>query len=272
VLFGVSGPGSFDALGVRLLEGRDFEDEESRPVAIVGRTLARALWPGESPLGRYLEVDAAEAPVEIVGVAEDYKYLALLDPDRAYLHLPLSRHPRQRLWVALATVGDAATPAADLRAVLAGLDPLLQPVMLTGTQLVDADRWLPRTAALLAAAAAFAVLLHASVGVLGAMSFTVSRRARELGIRMALGASRRAIAVLVLGRVLRLIGAGGALGLLGALALSRAASGLLFGVAPWDARVYALALLLLSAVAVAAAWLPTRRAVAIPPAPALRAE
>lgn len=272
VLFGVSSPGFFGALGVRLVEGRDFEEEEPRPVAIVGRTLARELWPGASAIGKHLEVGGEESPVEVVGVAEDYKYVALLDPDRAFLHLPLSRHPRQRLWLTLATEGDPAASAPALRSVLAQLDPQLQPALLTGAQLVAADLWLPRTAALLAGAAGLTVLALAAVGVLGAMSFAVARRRRELGIRMALGASQRAISGLVLSHALRLVGAGGALGLVGALAIARGASGLLFGVAPWEPRVYAAALVILAAAALGAAWLPTRRATALVPASALRTE
>jgi predicted permease len=272
-------PGYFEALGTRILDGRGFtwdDGPSARRVVVVNETLAKRYWPGASPLGRSLRLDGAESePLEVVGVAQDGKYRDLFEAPQSYLYLPLAQDYRGD--ATLVVRGQTADPTGllpALREAVRGIDadmPLYDPKTLEA--LVAGRAMLaPRFAAGLAGVFAVLALVLAMVGLYGVVAFGVARRAREIGIRLALGASPARVRRMVLAEGARLCAVGAALGLAGALAVSRLLSGLLFGVSAVDPATFALVPAGLVLAALLAAYLPSRRATRLDPVTALRSE
>jgi putative ABC transport system permease protein len=269
---------AFVALGIAILEGRAFRKEEvakGSEVAVVSEGLARRFWPGTSPLERRLRV--GDAPwLRVVGVAREVREpSSILGSDIKpswQVYLPYVQQPSSTVTLVMRGP-QPATFAAAVREAVRGLDPLL-PVYDVRT-LVEARQradWLARLWGQLLAWAAGAGALLACVGVYGVVGRTVARRTNEIGVRMALGADRRAVLGLVFSQSLRFSLAGLAAGLVGALALTQALSGLLYGVSasdPWSLLASALALGLVAAVAT---YLPAQRAATVDPIAALRSE
>ncbi len=275
VFFTTVSPGYFETLGIPLVGGRDFtpEDRAGGPaVAIVNETLARRFWPGQSPLGRrFATADRPGEGFEVVGVARDGKYLSLTEPARpfAYFALAQGAHLNENILLVRGSRGEALSDA--VRAAARSLDPTM-PLF----QAETLEEALRRTTAgrrqgtlLLAGFGALALLL-AAVGLYGVVAFAVGQRRREIGIRMALGAARRDIVSLFVGRGARLAGLGVAIGLVLASGITRLLSSMLFGVTPLDVTTLAAVSALLAAVALAASALPARRAARIDPASVLR--
>jgi putative ABC transport system permease protein len=275
VFFTTVSPGYFATLGIPLVAGRDFtpEDRSGAPaVAVVNETLARRFWPGQSPLGRrFAPADRPGEGFEIVGVARDGKYLSLTEPARpfAYFALAQGAHLNENILLVRGSRGEALSGA--VRAAARSLDPTM-PLF----QAETLEEALRRTTAgrrqgtlLLAGFGALALLL-AAVGLYGVVAFAVGERRREIGIRMALGAARRDIVSLFVGRGARLAALGVAIGLVLASAITRLLSSMLFGVTPLDVTTLAAVSALLAAVALAASALPARRAARIDPASVLR--
>ena len=271
----------FDALGVPILAGRAFDDDidtRGAPrVAIVNEAFARRLWPDASAVGRRIRPWDGEGPtVEIVGVVRDYRVRFLHEPPTPYIHYPASQRPADVVLapVLLAqTAGDTAALGVAMRGELRAIDPDI--AFWEGLALDDnlATQLLPARflAAALGAAGAVAVWL-AAIGLYGVVAFALVRRTQEIGVRMALGATRRDVVRLVIQQGAFALGVGVAVGSTAAFAAARATAGVLFGIDASDALAWGGALLVLVAVGVAAHAAPTLRAVRIQPSFALRAE
>lgn len=273
----VISPAYFDAIGLPIVRGRAFEpgDRAGAPdVAIVNETLARQAWPGEDPIGRTLVqafTPEQERPLLVVGVARDAKYRSLGEDPRPFIYVPMAQQFQARQYVMVRTAGGSAIP--QLRSVLRQLDPNI-PIIQAST-LADAAALglLPSQLAAAVATAVGAVgLLLSALGIYGIVAYTVARRRREIGVRMALGASSRAVLRLVARQMTRVAGTGAAVGLLLAAGAAQGLRILLYGIAPLDPWSFGGAALLFVAIAVAACALPARRAVTINPVEALRTE
>jgi len=270
--------GTFVALGIKVLEGRSFREEEVAKgiaVAVVSEGLARRFWPGASPLERRLRL--ADGPwLRVVGVAREAREPnSILGSDMKpswQVYVPYTQRPSSTVTLVVRGKQPAALAAA-VREEVRGLDRLL-PLYDVRT-LAEARRradWVARLWGQMLAWAAGAGALLACVGVYGVVGRNVARRTNEIGVRMALGADRRAVLGLVFSQSLRLSLAGLGAGLVGALALTRALAGLLYGVSASDPASLLASVLALGVVAALATYLPARRAAAVDPITALRNE
>ena len=274
------GPEHFTTLGVPLLRGRAFtnDDRADRPkVAVINQTAARRFWPGASPLGQHIwfgsgTVSSADSSAEIVGVVGDVPYGSLERGAVASVYTPYRQFTYASRTVLVKADGDpiALVPAVR-RAVRQVEDLPIFAVRSMNDQLADAWAGTRFNAMFLGVFAGVALLLAVS-GVYGVVSHSVSQRTRELGIRVALGASVGDVLGLVLRQGLALAGLGVVLGLVAALALRRVIRSMLFGVSPADPMLLLIQGLLLVGVALAASYVPARRAAGIDPVDALRAE
>jgi putative ABC transport system permease protein len=273
-------PDYFRALGVRVLAGRVFEerDAESAPrVCVVDESFARTHWPGEDPLGRRVRFggpdDSEEPWIEVVGVVAHVKNYGVDEPSRVELYLPYLQNSVAGFTVVLKTGGDPASLAAPLRAAVRGADPELPAyaVRTLGEILTErtAER---RLAAVLIGTFAGLALLLAAVGIYGVMSYTVTQRTPEIGVRMALGAEQTDILRMVVRQGAVLAGLGVGLGFLAALGLAQVVASLLFETSPRDPQTFTLVPAVLLAVAGLASYLPARRATRVDPMVALRYE
>ncbi|HSR51281.1 MAG TPA: ABC transporter permease [Acidobacteriota bacterium] len=272
------GPQFFQTVGTRMVEGRGFTEQDSQDspmVMVVNETLARQLWPNENPLGKqvYLTNREDRQPVEIVGVAEDGKYRTIGESLMPFFYRPLSQsyEPRRTIWVR--TRAEPSTLAEPMRAAVRNLEPNLP---LAGMQTIEQHRsfflLLPRMGAILLSAFAGLALLLALIGVYGVISYAVSRRRREIGLRMALGAERGRVLRLVLRQGLMLSVSGLVLGLLAAMLVSQLFTAVLYGVEPLDPVSFGVVPLLLLSAALLACLLPAARASRIDPMHVLRYE
>ncbi len=272
----VVGLAYFRTMGIALLLGRDFavsDDVEAPLVVVANESFAARFFPSENPLGKRVRLD--DEWREIVGIVRDSKYRTLGEEPTPYLYQPLAqRHETgMTLLVRGTRQANLESPIGSVRAILRELEPNLplssvQP----HTALIESSLFPARMGArLLSASAALAGLL-AAVGLYGVVSFLVSMRTCEMGIRAALGARPRELARLVVGESARLVASGILVGSLLALALSRLVSSFLYGVSPTEPRIFLGAAALLAAVMLVTAYLPARRVAAADPLVALRHE
>jgi predicted permease len=275
--FNVVGPRYFETMGTRLVRGRDFadSDREGAPkVAVVNETLAATLWPGEDPLGKRLSFEGARGPfLEVVGVARDGKYRSLGDRSRPYVYTPLFQSYQPKMTLVVRTAGEPVALAGTVRAQLRALDPNL-PVAEVRTleEQFDLSLLPARVAAYTLGGFGLLALALAAIGVYGVVSYSAAQRTREIGVRVALGAGAPDVLRLVLGEGLSVVGLGLALGLALAFAATRVFAGFLYGVGAADPLTFVGVPLLLGAIALAAGYLPARRATKIDPMVALRHE
>jgi macrolide transport system ATP-binding/permease protein len=266
VMVSRAGPGYFQAMGTRLVRGRDFDerdDEKAPPVAVVNETFARRFWPGEEPLGRRFRLGGRGAPLlEVVGVVEDGKYAGLNEEPQGYVVRPLAQTYTGTNTLILRTDADPKALIALVRGEVRQLDPHL-PV--SGKTLEE------RLAMPLLPVRVGAALLD-GFGIYGVMSYAVSRRTREIGIRMALGARASHVLGLTLRQGMAPVVVGVGVGLAAALGLTRLAGSLLFGVSASDPLTYVGVAVLLTAVALLACYIPASRAAKVDPLVALRNE
>ena len=275
-------PDYFETTGVPLLRGRRFEytdGERAAPVVIIGKTMAEELWPGEDPIGRRIRVPGAPVyPLRtIVGVVGDVKHFGLHLPVTPQAYVPHAQPPWRMPVMTVVVRADAERDPLSLvsavREHVRSIDPL-QPVtqMQTFDDIVAQSMATRRfTLVLLASFAGTAVLL-AIGGLYGALSYIVSQRHRDIGVRVALGASARAITGLVMrqGMTPAIVGLGA--GLLASVAIGRVIESMLFGISPRDLMTYATVITMIVAAALAACLFPARRAASVDPAVTLRAD
>ncbi|MFN8647822.1 MAG: ABC transporter permease [Gemmatimonadales bacterium] len=271
------GPGYFEALELPLLEGRRFttaDDGDAARVAIVNAAFAARYWPGGSALGRRLSYQGPEGPwVTVVGVAGDVTYGTPGTPVAPCFYLPLSQVSAQRTTLVVRTTGDPLALAGAVREVIHGLEPAM-PIEGLGTLTSSlALSLLPaRIGGMAAGAFGLLGLLLASLGVYGVVAYGVSQRRREIGIRLALGAGARQVVRIVVGDGLRLVLIGIAGGVALTVVAGLVAHRVLYGLAPLEPLALLGGPALFIVVALLAAWLPARRAVAIDPLAVLRAD
>jgi predicted permease len=271
-------PGYFAALGIPILRGRGFREEDRDPeqnVLILSDSLARRMFPGEDPLGKQLRPGRSGPWRTVVGVAGDVKNNGLVDrPDPEYYEVRkhLATNTGRTAIAIIRTPMDPGIMARQVRAEVAALDPTLPVNLETIEQRVGKLAERPRFNAVLLGIFAGMGLLLAAIGLYGVVSFLVAQRTPEIGVRMALGATPGAIARLVLQHAARWTAIGAVLGVLGSLFALRLLQAMLFHVSARDPWTLAAALATLSAVALLAAWIPSRRAARINPVQALRRE
>jgi predicted permease len=273
-------PGYFATMGIPFVAGRDFteQDTASRPkVVIINETMAHYFFGRNNPLGKKIGTDddpKVLPDIEIIGVVKDAKYVRLSEVPRRHFYTPLAQEPRLfDMTLQVRTSGDPEKIGDLVRAQVHDLDPNL-PLFATTTLEIQIDNSLTQERLLTWLSSLFGLLatLLASIGLSGVVAFSVARRTREIGIRMALGAQPGDILRHVVSHMATLVIVGMFAGLAAAFGLSRVLANMLFEVKTVDALAFAGACLLLGAVAAVAAYLPARRATRVDPVVALRYE
>lgn len=272
--------GLFETMGIGLVRGRVFQPtdrSDAPPVVVINETMVSRYFPGEDPLGKRFKwgsADTKESPWrEIVGIVQDTRQRSLEQEPAPEVFMPLEQEPARGLTFVVRSVGDPQALAGALRAEILALDRSLPIYNLRTMEQVLSESMARRrfNLWLLGLFSGLALLL-ASLGIYGVMSYMVTQRTREIGIRMALGAKRRDVLRLVLGQGVVLVGVGIAAGLAAAAGLSYTLASLLYGVSRTDPATYVGVSGLLAAVALLACYLPARRAMRVDPMVALRYE
>jgi predicted permease len=268
----------FSTLGIAHVEGRDFAASDSAmslPVAIVSQEVVKQEFGGESPLGRRLRINVnhvsgkTDAEWTIVGVVRDVK--STLDgPSRRTIYLPIAQRPTLGMTVFVRSAQDPRALAASVTGIVRALEPEAPVATRMLDDVVGDTIARPRAMSLLVVAFAIVALALAAIGVYGVMAYSVRQRTQEIGVRMALGATRASVVQLVLADALRLVSMGIVAGLIVAAAFTRLLERLLFEVAPLDPWTFVTTALVLLAVAAAAAYVPARRGMQMAPVDALR--
>jgi predicted permease len=279
-LYAVVGTRYFETMGVPLLAGREFAEQDrvgGADVAVVNETFVRQFFPGLTPaeaIGqRYSNNDKDTRFIRIIGVARDGKYWTVGESPQPFVWTALAQNPRSRLSLMAQTDGE---PQALLNAVRGTIQALDAKLPVSNARTLNehlGSAFMPvRLAAATLGSFGLLALLLAAIGIYGVTAYSVAQRTRELGIRLALGADSRAIVRLIVRQGMWLTIAGLALGLAGALLLTRLMKGVLYGVSATDPLTFGLIALLLAIVALLACWIPARRAAKVDPMIALRQE
>jgi predicted permease len=273
----VVGPRFFPTLGVRLIAGRDFADTDvttAPRVAILNETAARIHFPNANPSESRISVDGPNGPWRsIVGVVRDSAYSGLADGGVPVVYLPLTQNHETGMTLYVRASVPPASLAAGIRREIQALEPNLPvPSIQTMPETIGTSLYPARMGAWLIGVFGGLALLLAAVGIYGVLSFSISRRTREMGIRMALGADRSGVFLLVLRDGLWLVGIGIVLGVAGGVAAARLVATLLYGIPATDPIAFGGPIAMLSAVALVACALPAGRALRIDPIGALRHE
>jgi len=274
-------PGWFETIGATLIAGRGFEESDegtAAPVVVVDERLAEKAWPGRDAIGQRLQVDFVTDQgfvptwARVVGVVRHIRHRDLTEMVREQVYVPHRQSPRNPMAWAVRTKG-APVEEATIRRIVGGLDAELPvyDVRPLAAYVGDAQGRARFTMVLCAAFAGLALVL-AAIGIYGVMSYSVTRRRREIGVRLALGARAGQVRRAVLGDAMRLAATGLIVGLLGAAVLTRAVASLLYAVSPLDPFTYAAVAAALAGVAAVATWVPARRATRFEPIEVLRSE
>jgi predicted permease len=272
----VVSPGFFRTLNVPLVAGRDFSDADaarSLRVAIVNRAMARAIWGDADPIGRTIELgdESTWEATTIVGLAADARVISLDGPVRPYVYVPLTQRYIPRVSLLVKTSDAHGIPL--VRSIVRRMDPNLPISQALPLTEITAFGLVPqRIAGAVAGSLGLVGLLLAAIGIYGVTSYSVARRVREIGIRMALGADKQSVLRLVLRQGLALTAVGVAIGAAAAAILAQLIRSLLFGIRPLDPVSFTAAAVLLTLAAALAAAGPARRAAGVDPMLALRAE
>ncbi len=276
----VVSPEYFRTMGIPVRRGRTFTDGDrqgSTPVLVMTETAAKRFFPGENPIGRHITFgwsrDSVHLQGDVVGIIGDVKQSELSTAALPEIYVPFAQWPVEYVQAVIRTTGEPHSVESAARAVVHELDPNLPMYEVRTLERIVAESVArPRFYMLLLASFAAVALLLSAVGIYGVIAYLVTMRTRELGIRIALGASHADVLRLVMGESVRVTLVGLAIGIAGALLLSRLLATLLFGVAPTDPLTFALVALTLGAVALAASIIPARRAAKLDPLLAIRAE
>jgi predicted permease len=276
----VVSPGYFEAMGIPMLDGTTFGIEHRADsgdrVAMLNATMAARFWPGESPVGHRVRLMLRGGPgpwLRVVGVVGDVRHHGLDQAAQPEVYVPYSQAPVESFVLLLRTPREPRSLAPAMRAEIQRLSPDL-PVdpLAPAADAIRASVAEPRLRTSLFNAFAAIALALAAMGVYGVLSLSVTKRTREIGVRIALGAERGAIVRLVIGRGLKLVAGGAAAGILLSLVVSRQLERLLFGIGPTDPLTFAAVAVLLLITGAAASYFPARRAVGLDPVQALRLE
>jgi len=271
-------PSWFPTMRIPLKSGRLFTDADRRgapKVVVINETAAKRYWPGQDPIGKPVSVGQGgfyDDTAHVIGIVGDVRFGTIDSLPSPDVYLSYYQSPRGRIMMFVRTAGEPTAMVSAARRELAGLAP--------GTPLYDVRPMTERVAnamgyarfsTILLAAFAVVALALAALGTYGVVSFGVAQRTREIGIRVALGATRSSVVGLVVGQGVRLAIAGGVIGLAGALATTRVLRSMLYGVTPSDAITLVSIVGILIAAVIAASWIPARRAASVHPSEALRA-
>ena len=266
-------------LGIPLMRGRNFTEadtETAPPVALINATMARRYWPSEDATGKRFHwghPGTKDPWITIVGVVGDTKLYGLANPSRLEIYLPFRQESKTDMYLVLRSAVDPASLTASVRDTVAAIDKE-QPVfnVTTMQQLVDDSVSTPHITLILLGLFSGLALVLAAIGIYGVISYSVQQRTHEIGIRMALGAQRSNVLRLVVGEGVKLAAIGVVIGIAAALGLMRLLTTLLFGVGANDPITFVAAAVVLLLVALAACYIPARRAIAVDPMVALRYE
>ncbi len=269
-------PGYFQATGMSLLRGRDFTeaDHPGTPmVAVINETMASTMWPGQDPIGRRFRCFGETWAVEIIGIVRDAKYITLGEAPTPFFYFSMLQHQTPAATLHVRTQGDPAAALGTVRSTVQALDPLMPLVAVSPMQeVMDAALWAPRMTARLLTLFALLALALAALGIHGVVSYSVSQRTQEIGIRIALGATPANVVAMMLRGAMAVVGLGAAFGMALAYAGSHGLAGLLIGTETADPVTYLGTALVLMAAAFIASYLPARRAAQIDPLLAVRHE
>ena len=268
--------GYFDALRIPLIRGRFFTDtdrKDTAAVAIINEAMAKKFWPNQEAIGKRFHF-FGDAPLrEVVGIARNSTVDAIGEVTPPLVYLPVAQDYAPAATLQVQTTGKPETVIAGVRAQIQSLEPNLAITNVqTIGEIIDQGLWAPEMGAALLSLFGGLALVLAAVGVYGVLAYSVTQQTREIGIRMAMGAERSHVLGLVVGQGLKLAGAGLALGIVVALAVTRQLSSLLFGVSAYDPITYAGVVLILAIVALLACYIPAQRATRVDPLVALRYE
>jgi predicted permease len=265
----------FEAAGIPLLAGRNFtsaDDSTAAPVAVINQAMARRFWPDESPLGRIIRVEVPGFPaVEVVGVVGTAKIRSLGEEPTPFIYLPYGQE--YNAWASFVAVsrGDPKAASQELYRMVRQRYP---DVIVTATMTLDEHigivLFFRQLSAALMGVVAILALGLAVLGLYGVVSYAVARRAREMGIRMSLGAAPSSVVTLQLREGLRLVVLGGAVGLLAAFLAAQGLAGFFFGVSAADPLTFGAVVVILGSTSVLAAYLPARRASRVSPVEVLK--
>jgi putative ABC transport system permease protein len=276
--FCVTTNGYFQALGIPLVRGRMFDDRDAPNaphVAVISESLAHDRWPHQDPIGHTIEfgnMDGDLRLLTIVGIVGDTHEYGLDEPPRPTVYVNLFQRPRAEMTIAMLSDADTRLVSSTARGILHDLNPQIPPSFQTFQQVYSASLGSRKFNVILIGFFGITALLLASAGVFGVMAYSVSRRTREFGVRVALGATPQDVLRMVLGQGMRTILIGVAIGIVGSFALTQTVSSLLFGVTATDPLTFAAVTVLLIAVALLACYIPARRATKVDPMVALRYE
>ncbi|HSB12421.1 MAG TPA: ABC transporter permease [Blastocatellia bacterium] len=269
-------PRYFETMGIPLVEGREFtmqDDKKESRFVVVNETLARRFWPGQSAIGKRLGTDKAGPFWQVIGIAKDGKYWSLGEDPQPFLYFPMARDYEPSAALVISSSANPNSLINGIRSEVQRMDPNLPVFDVKTMEEHMRLSLLPlRAGAWVAGSFAVLALTLAGLGIYGVMAYSVSQRTREIGIRMALGATSGDVLALVVKRGASLSAIGLGIGLAGSLALTRLMSSVLYGVSSTDVVTFALVTLLLAAVVLVACYIPARRAARVDPMIALRYE
>jgi len=276
--FGVVTDGYFQALEIPLIRGRIFDERDGADaphVAVISESLARDRWPNQDPIGHTIEfgnMDGDPRLLTIVGIVGDIHDYGLDAPSRPTVYVNLFQRPRAGITVTMLSDADTRLVTSSARGILQDLNPEIPVKFGTFSQVYSASLGSRRFNVILVGFFGITALLLATAGVFGVMAYSVSRRTREIGVRVALGAGSGDVLRMILSQGLRTIFIGVAIGIAGSLALTRTVESLLFGVTATDPLTFCGVTLLLVGAALLASFIPARRATKVDPMVALRYE
>jgi predicted permease len=276
--FCVATDGYFQALGIPLIRGRMFDERDGADaphVAVISESLARDRWPGEDPIGHTIQfgnMDGDLRLLTIVGIVGDTHQYGLDEPPRPTVYVNLFQRPRSVITVTMLSDADTRSVSSAARGILQDLNPEIPARFRTFQQVYSASLSPRKFNVMLIGFFGITALLLAGVGLFGLIAYSVTRRTREFGVRIALGATSGDVLRMVVGQGLRTILIGVAIGIVGSFLLTQTLSSLLFGITATDPVTFAAVTLLLVAVALLACYFPARRATKVDPMVALRSE
>jgi putative ABC transport system permease protein len=270
--------GYFQALGIPLVRGRMFDDRDTPDapnVALISESLAQARWPGQDPIGHTIQFGNMDGDIRllnVIGVVADIHENGLDAPPRPTIYVDLFQRPRPAITLTMQSDANTQMVTTAARSILQEMNPEIPANFRTFQQVYSASLGSRRFNLILIAFFGIVALLLATAGVFGVMAYSVSRRTREIGVRVALGARSRDVLTMILGQGMRTILIGLAIGLVGSLALTRTLASFLFGISATDPLTFAAVIVLLIVAALLACYIPARRATKVDPMVALRYE